>query len=144
MMAEIQSAYVEGVNRRKVDRLVQGLGLAGMDISKVSRIWRESDVAVTAFRDRHLQVAYSFLWLDALYLKVRQNRRIVSVAVVIATRVRETGKREVSDLDVGTGEEGGAVADAATVGIDPLNGAALLEVSELRGAEGEETRRTVQ
>ena len=106
LMAVIQSAYVEGVSTRKVDRLVQGLGLTGMDKSKVSRICRELDEAVTAFRNRPLEVAYPYLWLDALYLKVRQNHRIVSMAMVIAIGVRETGEREVLDLDVGASEEG--------------------------------------
>ena len=105
-MAVIQSAYVEGVSTRKVDKLVQGLGLTGIDKSKVSRICRELDEAVMAFRNRPLEVAYPYLWLDALYLKVRQNHRIVSMAVVIAIGVRETGEREVLDLDVGASEEG--------------------------------------
>jgi transposase-like protein len=106
LMAVIQSAYVEGVSTRKVDKLVQRLGLTGMDKSKVSRICRELDEAVTAFRKRPLEVAYPYLWLDALYLKVRQNHRIVSMAVVIAIGVRETGEREVLDLDVGASEDG--------------------------------------
>ena len=106
LMAVIQSAYVEGVSTRKVDKLVQGLGLTGIDKSKVSRICRELDEAVMAFRNRPLEVAYPYLWLDALYLKVRQNHRIVSMAVVIAIGVRETGEREVLDLDVGASEEG--------------------------------------
>lgn len=106
LMAVIQSAYVEGVSTRKVDKLVQRLGLTGMDKSKVSRICRELDEAVTAFRNRPLEVAYPYLWLDALYLKVRQNHRIVSMAVVIAIGVRETGEREVLDLDVGASEDG--------------------------------------
>jgi transposase-like protein len=105
LLAVIQSAYVEGVSTRKVDDLVQALGLTGVDKSKVSRICKELDEAVTAFRNRPLDVAYPYLWLDALYLKVRQNHRIVSMAVVIAIGVRETGEREILAIDIGASEE---------------------------------------
>jgi len=105
LLAVIQSAYVEGVSTRKVDELVQALGLTGIDKSKVSRICRELDEAVEAFRNRSLEVAYPYLWLDALYVKVRQNHRVVNMAVVIAIGVRETGEREVLAVDIGASEE---------------------------------------
>lgn len=106
LMAVIQSAYVEGVSTRKVDDLVQALGLAGVDKSKVSRICKELDEAVTAFRSRPLEEACPYLWLDALYLKVRQNHRIVNMAVVIAIGVRESGERDILAVDIGASEEG--------------------------------------
>jgi len=105
LMAVIQTAYVKGVSTRKVDDLVQALGLSGVDKSKVSRICQELDEAVAAFRNRPLEMAYPYLWLDALYLKVRQNHRIVSMAVVIAVGVRETGEREILAIDIGASEE---------------------------------------
>jgi transposase-like protein len=106
LLAVIQSAYVEGVSTRKVDHLVQTLGLTGIDKSKVSRICQELDEAVAIFRNRPLEAAYPYLWLDAVYLKVRQNHRIVSMAVVIAIGVRETGEREILAIDIGASEEG--------------------------------------
>lgn len=106
LLAVIQAAYVEGVSTRKVDDLIQALGLTGIDKSKVSRICLELDEAVTAFRGRPLEVEYPYLWLDALYLKVRQNHRIVNMAVVIAIGVRESGEREVLDVDIGASEDG--------------------------------------
>lgn len=105
LLAVIQAAYVEGVSTRKVDDLVQALGLTGVDKSKVSRICQELDEAVSAFRDRPLEAEYPYLWLDALYLKVRQNHRIVSMAVVIAIGVRESGEREILAVDIGASEE---------------------------------------
>jgi putative transposase len=60
---------------------------------------------VTTFRQRPLGAAYPYLWLDALYLKVRQNGRIVNMAVVIAFGVRESGERDNLAIDVGTSEE---------------------------------------
>jgi transposase-like protein len=106
LLAVIQSAYVEGVSTRKVDNLVQALGLTGIDKSKVSRICRELDEAVAIFRQRRLETAYPYLWLDAIYLKVRQNHRIVNMAVVIAIGVRETGERGILAIDIGSSEEG--------------------------------------
>jgi len=105
LIAVIQSAYVKGVSTRKVDDLVQALGLAGVDKSKVSRICKELDEAVTAFRNRPLEEAYPYLWLDGLYLKVRQNHRIVNMAVVIAIGVRESGERDILAIDIGESEE---------------------------------------
>lgn len=95
LLAVVQQASVQGVSTRKVDELVQALGLSGVDKSAVSRICRELDPLVEQFRHRPLTCAYPYLWPDALYLKVRQNHRIVSQAVVIAVGVRETGEREV-------------------------------------------------
>jgi transposase-like protein len=105
LLAVVQQAYVEGVSTRKVDDLVQALGLSGVDQSAVSRMCRELDPLVEQFRQRPLTHAYPYLWLDALYLKVRQNHRIVSQAVVIALGVRETGEREVVGFAVGASEE---------------------------------------
>jgi transposase-like protein len=106
LMAVIQSAYVEGVSTRKVDNLVQALGLTGIDKSKVSRICKELDEAVTAFRERALEGEYPYVWLDALHLKVRQNHQIVNMAVVIGIGVRETGERDILGLDIGGSEAG--------------------------------------
>src|SRR5262245_12296552 len=106
LVAVIQQAYIQGVSTRKVDELVQALGLAGVDKSAVSRMCRELDTVVEQFRQRPLGASYPYLWLDALYLKVRQNHRIVSQAVVIAVGVRETGEREVLGFAVGASEEG--------------------------------------
>jgi len=92
-MTVIRTAYVQGVSTRKVDDLVQALGLSGIDKSKMSRICKELDKAVGAFRNRQLEEPYLYLWLDAVYLKVRLNHRIVNMALVIAIAVREMGER---------------------------------------------------
>lgn len=105
LLAVVQSAYVEGVSTRKVDHLLQSLGLTGIDKSQVSRICKALDEPVRAFRERPLQGAYPYLWLDATYVKVRQNHRIVSMALVAATGVRETGEREVLGFALGASEE---------------------------------------
>ena len=114
LLAVIQQAYVEGVSTRRVDDLLQALGLTGIDTpvqaggareSRVSRICKELDDVVEAFRNRPLDGTYPFVWLDALYRKVRHNHRTVSQALVIATGVRESGEREVLGFALGAGEE---------------------------------------
>ena len=105
LLAVVQQAYVEGVSTRRVDDLLQALGLTGIDKSRVSRICKELDDVVEPFRNRPLEGQYPFVWLDALYLKVRQNHRIVSQALVIATGVRENGEREVLGFALGASEE---------------------------------------
>jgi transposase-like protein len=105
LLAVVQTAYVKGVSTRKVDDLLQALGLTGIDKSKVSRICKELDEAVEGFRNRPLEGEYPYLWLDALYLKVRQNHRVVSQAMVIAIGVRETGDRDILGFAIGASEE---------------------------------------
>jgi transposase-like protein len=78
LLAVIQQAYVEGVSTRRVDYLLQALGLTGIDKSRVSRICKELDEVVEPYRNRPLEGTYPFVWLDALYLKVRHNHRLQS------------------------------------------------------------------
>jgi transposase-like protein len=105
LLAVIQEAYVKGVSTRKVDDLVQALGLSGVDKSKVSRITKSLDELVQDFRHRPLEDEYPYVWLDALYLKVRQNHRVVSLAVVVAIGVAHEGGRTILGFDVGASEE---------------------------------------
>ena len=106
LVAVVQEAYVQGVSTRRVDDLVQALGIAGISKSQVSRLCQELDIEVERFRTRRLEGPYPYLWLDATFLKVRREGRVVSLAVVIAIAVRATGEREVLGLDVGPSEDG--------------------------------------
>src|ERR687886_2620834 len=106
LVAVVQEAYVQGVSTRRVDDLVKVLGLTGISKSQVSRLCRELDAEVERFRARPLQGPYPYVTLDATFLKVRQQGRIVSVAVVIAVGVNAEGQREVLGLDVGPSEDG--------------------------------------
>jgi putative transposase len=106
IVAVVMEAYVNGVSTRKVDRLVEQLGIGGMTKDRVSAICRALDEHVDAFRSRPLEGAYPYLWLDAKHVKVRDHGRVVSKAVVIAYAVHESGVREVIDLDVGEVESG--------------------------------------
>ena len=105
LLAVVQEAYLKGVSTRKVDDLLKAMGLTGIDKSKVSRICKELDQAVEQFRQRQLQESYPYVWLDALYLKVRQNHRIVSLALVIAIGVDEEGERHLLGFDLGGSED---------------------------------------
>ena len=105
LLSVIQQAYIQGVSTRRVDELLKALGLTGIDKSAVSRISQQLDEAVRQFRERKLEGTYPYIWLDALYLKVRQNHRIVSQAVVIAIGAKETGEREILGFDIGASEE---------------------------------------
>jgi len=99
--------YVRGVSTRRVEGLVQALGIEHLSKSQVSRLAKDLDQEVEAFRNRPLdQAPYTYVWLDAMYVKVREAGRIQSVAVVIATGVNQDGHREVLGLDVITVEDG--------------------------------------
>ena len=82
--AVIQEAYIQGVSTRSVDDLIKALGMSGISKSQVSRLCAEIDDKVKAFLVRPLEGDWPYLWLDATYVKVRQQGRIVSVAVIVA------------------------------------------------------------
>ena len=105
LLAVVQEAYVLGISTRKVETLVQSLGLNGISKSEVSRICSGLDGEVEGWRNRPLIWRYPYLWLDATYIKVRDCGRVVSQAVIIAYGVRETGEREVIGLEVGPSED---------------------------------------
>ena len=104
LLAVVQQAYVEGVSTRKVDDLLQAMGLSGIDKSAVSRTCKALDKVVQEFRNRPLEGNYPYVWLDAMYLKVRQNHRIVSLAMVIAIGVSEKGQRKMLGFGLGASE----------------------------------------
>jgi len=106
LVAVVQEAYVQGISTRKVDDLVQSLGMSGISKSQVSRLCEGLDAEVQRFRERRLAGAYPYVWLDATFVKVREAGRVQAQAVVIAIGVRESGEREVLGLDVGPSEDG--------------------------------------
>ena len=105
LVAVVQEAYVHGVSTRRVEDLVQALGITGISKSEVSRLCATLDAEVERFRTRPLTGTYPYVWLDATDLKVRQDGRVVSMAIVIAIGVNAEGRREVLGVDVGPSEE---------------------------------------
>jgi putative transposase len=103
LVSVVQEAYVAGVSTRKVDQVVESLGLR-ISKSEVSRICAGLDEQVDAFRHRPLEGRYPYLWLDAKVEKVRDGGRVVRKALVLAYAVHESGYREVIGLDVGEAE----------------------------------------
>ena len=106
LLSVVQEAYVLGVSTRKVETLVKALGMDGISKSEVSRICQELDGEVNRWRNRLLEGMYPYLWLDATYIKVRDNGRVTNHAVVVAYGVRETGEREIIGIDIGPSEDG--------------------------------------
>ena len=103
LLSVVQQAYVCGVSTRRVDQLVESLGLR-ISRSEVSRVCALLDEQVEAFRCRPLEGEYPYLWLDGKVEKVRDGGRVVNKCVVIAYGVHETGRREILGIDVGEAE----------------------------------------
>ena len=114
----LQEAYVQGVSTRSVDDLVKAMDGSGVSKSQVSRLCAEIDERVKAFLDRPLEGDWAYVWIDATYVKVRQNGRVVSVAVIVAVGVNGDGRREVLGMDVGPSE-----GPTATRAVGLANGA---------------------
>ena len=100
LVSVVQEAYVAGVSTRKVDQVVESLGLR-ISKSEVSRVCQGLDEQVEAFRCRPLEGRYPYLWLDAKVEKVRDGGRVERKCLVIAHAVQESGRREVIGMDVG-------------------------------------------
>jgi transposase-like protein len=108
LLAVIQEAYVLGVSTRRVDDLVQSLGITGISKSEVSRICAALDAEVETFRSRPLVEAYPYVFLDATYLKVREAGRVVSMAALVATGVAMSGERRVLGIELSAGNDEGS------------------------------------
>src|SRR6266480_3332920 len=105
----IADAYLAGVSTRRVEKLVQQLGVERMSKSQVSRLAKSLDQIVEDFRTRPLDSGpYPYLVLDALEVKCREGGRTVNVCVVHAVAVNREGFRESLGLDVVTSEDGAA------------------------------------
>jgi transposase-like protein len=104
LTAVIQEAYIQGISTRSVDDLVKAMGMSGISKSQVSRLCEEIDTRVKAFLERPIEGDWPYLWIDATYVKVRQQGRIVSVAVIVAVGVNGDGRREVLGMDIGPSE----------------------------------------
>jgi putative transposase len=104
LVAVVQEAYVNGVSTRKVERLVEQLGVGALSKDQVSRMCALLDEQVRIFRERPLEGRYPYLWLDAKLERVREPGGVRHKCLVIAYAVHESGRREVIGLDVGEAE----------------------------------------
>ena len=104
LTAVIQEAWIAGVSTRRVEDLVQAMGMSGISKSQVSKLCKDIDERVSSFLERPLEGDWPYVWLDATYLKQRQGGRIISVAVIIAVAANTEGRREIIGLNVGLSE----------------------------------------
>jgi transposase-like protein len=104
LTAVIQEAYIQGISTRSVDDLVKAMGMDGISKSQVSRLCEDIDTRVNTFLNRPLEGDWPYMWIDATYVKTRQNGSIVSVAVIIAVGVNTDGRREVLGMKIGASE----------------------------------------
>ena len=126
----VATCYLLGVSTRRMDKLVRTLGITGLSKSKVSEMAKDLDAQVEAFRTRPLDEGpYTFVAADALTMKVRENGRVVKVAVMVATGVNADGYREILGLQCATTESGagwlGLVTSDAHTGLVEAIGATL-------------------
>ncbi len=104
----VATCYLLGVSTRRMDKLVQSLGITTLSKSQVSEMAKDLDAHVEQFRTRSLSDTgpFTFLAADALVLKVREGGRVVAVHALVATGVNADGHREILGLHVTTSEDG--------------------------------------
>jgi len=135
LVTVVATSYLLGVSTRRMEKLVETLGITRLSKSQVSEMARDLDVQVEAFRTRPLDAGpYTFVAADALVLKVRENGRIANVHALLATGVNAEGYREILGLHVTSAEDGagwlGFFRDLAARG---LSGVALVTSDAHRG-----------
>jgi transposase-like protein len=109
LVTVIAQAYLAGVSTRRVEGLVQTLGISHLSKSQVSVMAKSLDGMVDEFRNRPLDGSpYTYLWVDALTQRCRDGGRVVNVCTAIATGVNADGQREILGIDVFTAEDGAA------------------------------------
>ncbi|WP_067492046.1 IS256 family transposase [Actinomadura hibisca] len=107
LVSVVATAYLLGVSTRRVDKLVEQMGITGISKSQVSQMSKVLDAQVEAFRSRPLAAGpYAFVWIDALTQKVREGGRVVNVHVLVATGVNADGHREILGIEVTSAEDG--------------------------------------
>jgi len=99
LMTLIQEAFINGVSTRRIERLAKAIGIENISAAQVSEITKGLEGQVSAFRTRALEEEYPFLWIDALYDKVRMEERVVSLALMIAHAVNRAGEREILAIE---------------------------------------------
>ena len=128
LVSVVAACYFLGVSTRRVERLVETLGITRLSKSQVSAMAKSLDEQVDQFRNRPLDKApYAYVWIDALAVRVREGGRIVNVSALIATGVNAEGHREILGLDVATGEDGASwLAFCRSLVARGLSGVALV------------------
>jgi putative transposase len=135
LVSVVATSYLLGVSTRRVEKLVEQLGVASLSKSQVSEMAAYLDAQVEAFRNRPLDSGpYTFLWCDALTIKVREAGRTVNVHALIAVGVNGDGGREVLGLDVAATEDGaGWLAFLRSLTARGLSGVRLVVSDAHRG-----------
>jgi transposase-like protein len=135
LVSVVATAYLLGVSTRRVEKLVEQLGITQLSKSQVSEMATHLDVQVEAFRNRPLDAAhYTFVWVDALVVKVREHGRTVNVHALVAVGVNADGQREVLGLDVASDEDGaGWLAFLRSLTARGLSGVRLVVSDAHRG-----------
>ena len=103
----VATCYLLGVSTRRMEKLVESLGITRLSKSQVSEMAKDLDAQVADFRHRPLdQGPYTFVAADALVLKVREGGRVVNVHALVATGVDADGHREILGLQITSAEDG--------------------------------------
>ncbi len=95
----IQEAFITGVSTRKIEKLAKKLGIESISASQVSEINKGLTEQVEAFRNRPLDSDYPVIWVDALYEKIRDNGRVISMAIMVVYGITLKGKREILSVE---------------------------------------------
>lgn len=94
----VMEAFICGVSTRKMEKVAQAFGVKDMSAAQVSRLCEELDEKAEKFLDRGLKDRYPYLFIDALYEKVREDSEVGNQAVILAIGVNESGEREILGL----------------------------------------------
>ena len=100
LISTMMEMVIQGVSTRNIQKVTEELCGEKFSKSTVSEICRELDVPVKAFKERLLPEKYPFIMADAMYIKVREDHRVRSKALLIAIGINPEGHKEVIGFDI--------------------------------------------
>ena len=95
----LREAYIHGISPRKLESVLSDIGIAQISKSEMSQLSKEFDEEIERFRHRPLQANYPILIVDALYEKVRNNGRVISMAIMVVCGINQDGQREIIAIE---------------------------------------------
>ena len=104
LILSMMEMVVQGVSTRKVSEITETLCGTSFSKTTVSALCKDLDPIVDSFRNRPLNGHYPFVFVDAIYIRVREAHRVRPKGLLVATGVNSEGNREVLGFTVADGE----------------------------------------
>jgi len=99
LMSVIQDCWINGISTRKMKRVFKSFGIEDISAGQVSNMTKDLEIEVSAFRNSPLSSTYPVIWIDAVYEKIREDKKVTSMAIMVAMGINLEGKKEILAIE---------------------------------------------